>query len=85
MMKKEEAIAELLSQAEAVRHHTITKIKVRRQYRERHNDVSIDILLASAKRDFLTERNILKTVKKRIEDRFGESVGHIKDQDGRLS
>jgi hypothetical protein len=84
MMKKEEAIAELLGKAEIVRHHTITKIRSRRQYRERHKNMSIDILLERAKRDFLYEVKLLKLIKDNIENVIGESIGQVSDQDGRI-
>ena len=84
MMNKEEAITELLDKVDAVRHHTITKIRVRRKYRERRGDVSVDFLLTSAKRDFVTERRLVTVLKKKIEERFGEAIGPIPDQDGRI-
>ena len=84
MMNKEEAIAELLGQAEAVRHHTITKIRVRRRYRERHKDFSIDLLLAGAKRDFMDEKHMIDVIKKNIESTFGEPIGPVEDLDGRF-
>ena len=83
-MNKEEAIAELLGKVDALRRHTITKIRVRRRYRERHKDFSIDLLLASAKRDFVAERHIVNIIKRKIESRFGEPIGPVEDQDGRL-
>jgi hypothetical protein len=76
-MKKEEAIAEPLDKAEIVRHHTITKIRSRRQYRERHKNMSIDILLDRAKRDFLHEIRLLNLIKNKIENDFGESIGPV--------
>jgi hypothetical protein len=84
MMNKDEAIAELLGKADALRRHTITKIRVRRRYRERHKDFSIDLLLASAKRDFVAERYMVDLIKKKIERRIGEPIGPIEDQDGRF-
>jgi hypothetical protein len=83
-MKKEEAIAEPLDKAEIVRHHTITKIRSRRQYRERHKNMSIDILLDRAKRDFLHEIRLLNLIKNKIENDFGQSIGPVSDQDGRI-
>jgi hypothetical protein len=83
-MNKEDARALLLERADDIRHHTITKIRVRRKFRDRHTDVSLELLLLSARRDFLAERRLISLLKKKVEGLCGESIGLIEDQDGRL-
>jgi CheY-like chemotaxis protein len=84
MIDKEEALTRLEANLDSIRHHTIAKIKVRRQFRERHNDVSIDFLLLSARRDFLAERRLVRLAKRNIEEQLGEGLGPVRDQDGHL-
>ncbi len=82
-MNREEAIAILLRDVNDIRRYTIYKIKVRRRFLENHNNVSTDMLLLRAKRDFITERKFMRLVKSRIEKDLGEELGPVEDQDGR--
>ena len=82
-VNREEAIAILLRDVNDIRRYTIYKIKVRRRFLENHNNVSTDMLLLRAKRDFITERKFMRLVKSRIEKDLGEELGPVEDQDGR--
>ena len=81
-MDKDEAMLRLAANIDSIRRHTIAKIKVWREFRDQHQNMSIDFLLLSARRDFRAEQRLVRVAKRNIEEQLGEALGPVRDQDG---